>query len=78
MSISISNISKSYGEQTVLNHINFEIGTGEVVGFLGPNGAGKTTTMKILTGALPYSTGSAQICGLVVQENQLITRGMIG
>ena len=78
MSISISNISKSYGEQTVLNHINFEIGTGEVVGFLGPNGAGKTTTMKILTGALPYSSGSAKICGLEVSENQLLTSGMVG
>jgi ABC-2 type transport system ATP-binding protein len=78
VSISISNISKSYGEQTVLNHINFEIGTGEVVGFLGPNGAGKTTTMKILTGALPYSSGSAKICGLEVSENQLLTSGMVG
>lgn len=78
MSISISNLTKSYGEQTVLNHINFEIGTGEVVGFLGPNGAGKTTTMKILTGALPYSSGSVKICGLEVSENQLITSGMVG
>jgi ABC-2 type transport system ATP-binding protein len=78
VSISISNISKSYGEQTVLNHINFEIGTGEVVGFLGPNGAGKTTTMKILTGALPYSSGSAKICGLEVSENQLLTSSMVG
>jgi len=52
MSISITNLTKKYGEQTVLKDINFEIGTGEVVGFLGPNGAGKTTTMKILAGAL--------------------------
>ncbi|HEY6915026.1 MAG TPA: ATP-binding cassette domain-containing protein, partial [Paludibacter sp.] len=60
MSISISNLSKKYGDQTVLNNINFEIGEGEVVGFLGPNGAGKTTTMKILAGALAYETGSAK------------------
>jgi ABC-2 type transport system ATP-binding protein len=78
MSISISNLTKKYDNQTVLNSISVEIGEGEVVGFLGPNGAGKTTTMKILAGALAYSTGSAKICGLEVTENQLKTAGMIG
>lgn len=78
MSISISNLSKKYGEQTVLNNIHFEIGEGEVVGFLGPNGAGKTTTMKILAGALAYSSGSAKICGIEVNENQLKTSSMVG
>jgi len=78
VSISISSLSKKYGEQTVLNNINFEIGEGEVVGFLGPNGAGKTTTMKILAGALAYSTGSARICGLEVNENQLETSSLVG
>jgi ABC-2 type transport system ATP-binding protein len=78
MSISISNLSKKYSEQTVIKNISFEIGDGEVVGFLGPNGAGKTTTMKILAGALPYSTGSAKICGLEVSENQLKTSALVG
>ena len=78
MSISISNLSKKYGEQTVLNNIHFEIGEGEVVGFLRPNGAGKTTTMKILAGALAYSSGSAKICGIEVNENQLKTSSMVG
>ena len=78
MSISISHLTKKYGERTVLNDINFEIGEGEVVGFLGPNGAGKTTTMKILAGALSYSTGSAKVCGLEVNENQLKTSSMVG
>ena len=78
MSISISNLSKKYGEQSVLNNINFEIGEGEVVGFLGPNGAGKTTTMRILAGALAYSTGSAKICGIEVNENQLKTSSLVG
>ncbi len=78
MSISISNLTKKYGEQTVLNNISFEIGEAEVVGFLGPNGAGKTTTMKILAGALNYESGSAKICGLEVSENQLITSALIG
>ena len=78
MSISISNLTKKYGEQVVLNNINFEIGEGEVVGFLGPNGAGKTTTMRILAGALSYNTGSAKICGLEVNDNQLKTSSMVG
>ena len=78
MSISISNLTKKYSEQTVLNNISFEIGEGEVVGFLGPNGAGKTTTMKILAGSLSYETGSAKICGLEVSENQLKTSALVG
>ena len=78
MSISISNLSKKYGEQTVLNNISFDIGEAEVVGFLGPNGAGKTTTMKILAGALAYEIGSAKICGMEVYGNQLKTTALVG
>ena len=78
MSISISNLTKKYGEQTVLNNVTFEIGEGEVVGFLGPNGAGKTTTMKILAGALSYDTGKVKICGVEVSENPLQTKSFVG
>jgi len=78
VSISISNLSKNYGTQTVLNNIGFEIGEGEVVGFLGPNGAGKTTTMKILAGSLSYNTGSVKVCGLEVKTNTLKTNALIG
>jgi len=78
MSISISNLTKKYGQQTVLNNITFEIGEGEVVGFLGPNGAGKTTTMRILAGALSYDTGKVKICGVEVCEDPLTTKGFVG
>ncbi len=78
MSISISQLSKNYAEQTVLKNISFEIGSGEVVGFLGPNGAGKTTTMKIITGALNYSEGSVKVCDLEVKDNTLQTNALIG
>ena len=78
MSVSISNLSKNYGEQTVLNNIGFEIGEGEVVGFLGPNGAGKTTTMKIIAGTLSYNTGSVKVCGLEVKDNTLQTNALVG
>jgi len=78
VSISISNLSKNYGDQTVLNNISFEIGTGEVVGFLGPNGAGKTTTMRIIAGALAYETGSVRVCELEVKDRTLQTNALIG
>lgn len=78
MSISISNLSKNYGKQTVLKNISFEIGAGEVVGFLGPNGAGKTTTMRIIAGALSYETGSVKVCDLEVIDNSLQTNALIG
>ena len=78
MSISISGVTKKYGEQTVLNNISFEIGEGEVVGFLGPNGAGKTTTMKIIAGALPYHNGSVRVCNMEVRDNFLTTNALVG
>ena len=78
MSISITNLTKKYEEQTVLNNITFEIGEGEVVGFLGPNGAGKTTTMRILAGALSYDTGQVKICGVEVNDDPLRTKSFVG
>ena len=78
MSIEISHISRSFGEQAVLRDISFRIGEGEVVGFLGPNGAGKTTTMRILARALDYRSGSAKICGVEVADNPLETKKNVG
>ena len=78
MSIEISHISRSFGEQAVLRDISFQIGEGEVVGFLGPNGAGKTTTMRILAGALDYRNGSAKICSEEVADNPLETKKNVG
>ena len=78
MSISISNLTKKYGEQTVLDNITIEIGEGEVVGFLGPNGAGKTTTMRILAGALSYDNGQVKICDVEVSENPMVTKSFVG
>ena len=61
MSIVVSNISKNYGKQKVLNDISFSIKKGEIVGFLGPNGAGKSTLMKILTTYLKPNSGTATV-----------------
>ncbi len=63
MSIITRDITKVYGTQVVLDKVNINIGKGEVVGLLGPNGAGKSTLMKILTGYIPPTSGTASIYG---------------
>jgi len=78
MSIEISNLVKIYGEQKAVDHISFQVGKGEIVGFLGPNGAGKSTTMKILTGYLGQDDGEAKVCGISVKESPLATKQKIG
>ncbi len=78
MSIEVVGLKKFYGEQAALGGISFNVNTGEIVGFLGPNGAGKSTTMKILTGFIPASSGSAKVCGFDVEENSIETRMRIG
>ena len=71
-------LSKRYGDLIALNDISFQIGKGEVVGFLGPNGAGKTTTMRILTGFIPPTEGSASIAGHDVFSEPLDARRAVG
>lgn len=67
-SIVISNITKVFGEKTVLDGINLEIGKGEIFGLLGPSGAGKTTLIKILTGQLKAEQGNSIINGVDSQK----------
>jgi len=78
MSISIQNISKEYGKQKALDQVSFETEEGEIVGLLGPNGAGKSTLMKILSGFIPPTEGSAKVEGLDVMEESLQVRAKIG
>ena len=78
MSIQVEHLSKLYKQQKAIDDLNFNINSGEIVGFLGPNGAGKTTTMKILTGYIPPSAGKAFVNGLDVEENAIEVRKLIG
>ena len=78
MSIKIQNLSKTYGTQRAVDDISFEVAKGEIVGFLGPNGAGKSTTMKILTGYLPATEGSAEVNGFDVKTSPLQVKSSIG
>ncbi len=59
--ISVSHVSKKFGNKTVLNDISFTAKSGEIVGFLGPNGAGKTTSMRLLLGYLLPTAGSISV-----------------
>ena len=61
--IEVSELRKTYGDVVALDGVTFSVEPGEVVGFLGPNGAGKTTTMKILTGFISATEGSARVAG---------------
>ncbi len=63
MNIKIENLTKTYGHQKAVDHISFQVKTGEILGFLGPNGAGKTTTMKIITQFIEADTGEVYIDG---------------
>ena len=76
--IRASHLSRRFGSLLALDDVSFEIGRGEVVGFLGPNGAGKTTVMRILTGYLPATSGTASIAGFDVLAQGLEVRKRIG
>ena len=65
LKIKASSLSKNFGSIVAVDRLSFEVGSGEVLGFLGPNGAGKSTTMKMLTGFLVPSGGTATINGLL-------------
>lgn len=77
MSIRVSALTKIYGSQKAVDGISFSADKG-VLGFLGPNGAGKSTTMKILTGFIPQTSGTAEVCGFDVAKHSLEVRRHIG
>ncbi len=76
--IEVEHLTKSYGTGRAVNDITFTVNKGEILGFLGPNGAGKTTTMRILTGYLPATGGTARIAGYDVFDQSMEVRKRIG
>src|ERR1035438_10099548 len=72
--IDVSNLTKTYGSTLALDHVSLSIQPGEVVGLLGPNGAGKTTMLKILTGYLPPTEGTATVANFDVLDASLQVR----
>jgi len=76
--IEVRNLTKRYRDLVAIEDVTFNVGKGEILGFLGRNGAGKTTTMRILTGFLPASSGSAKVAGFDVFEQPLEVKRRVG
>jgi ABC-2 type transport system ATP-binding protein len=76
--IEVQNLTKAYGPVTAVDHVSFTVNKGEILGFLGPNGAGKTTTMRILTGFMPATSGTARVAGFDVFQDSIEVRRHIG
>jgi ribosome-dependent ATPase len=76
--IEAEGLVQRFGDFTAVDHVSFQIEAGEIFGFLGSNGCGKTTTMKMLTGLLPPSEGTAKLFGKAVDANDLETRKQVG
>jgi ABC-2 type transport system ATP-binding protein len=72
------NLGRHFGEIKAVNGVTFKADKGEVLGFLGPNGAGKSTTMKMITGFLTPSYGTARINGNDIQTESKLVREQIG
>jgi ABC-2 type transport system ATP-binding protein len=71
-------LTKYYHQQTAVNHLSFQVQSGEIFGFLGPNGAGKTTTLLMLLGLSTPSEGSAKVCGLDPVRKAREVKGQVG
>ncbi|HAC65326.1 MAG TPA: MFS transporter [Cyanothece sp. UBA12306] len=76
--IEVQHLSKIYGSTAAIQDVDFSVESGEILGFLGPNGAGKTTTMRILSGYIPATSGTAKIAGYDVHEQSMEVRKRIG
>jgi ABC-2 type transport system ATP-binding protein len=76
--IEVQDLTKSYGAVKAVDDVSFTVNKGEILGFLGPNGAGKTTTMRILTGYMPATSGTARVAGFDVFRDSMQVRRHIG
>ena len=77
-SVEISHLRKDFGRFTAVADLSFTVKQGEVLGFLGPNGAGKSTTMKMITGFLTPTAGTAKICGFDILSQPIDAKKKIG
>jgi len=76
--IEVQNLTKRYPTRLAVDGVSFNVREGEIVGFLGPNGAGKTTTMRVITGFLPPTSGSARVAGHDVVSEPNAARASLG
>jgi ABC-2 type transport system ATP-binding protein len=76
--VSLDRLTKTFGSQIAVDEISFDVPPGQIVGFLGPNGAGKSTTLKMLTGMLQPTRGTAKICGFDLLTNPIDVKRNVG
>lgn len=76
--ISLQSLTKHYGQQVAVDRLSLEIPAGQIVGLLGPNGAGKSTTLKMLTGMLEPTSGTATICGHDLRSESMEVKRKVG
>src|SRR2546427_9316340 len=76
--IAVDQLTKWYGPRLAVDRVSLEVNAGEIMGLLGPNGSGKTTILRILTGYLRPSSGTARVAGLDVVDDALEARRRIG
>ena len=76
--LTVSNLKKNFGSIQAVKGVSFTVEKGEVLGFLGPNGAGKSTTMRMITGFIPPSAGTATICGHDITTDPVAAKKCIG
>ena len=76
--LKVENLKKCFGTFEAVKGISFSVKKGEVLGFLGPNGAGKSTTMRMITGFLPPTSGTAVICGHDITTDPVAAKAAIG
>jgi ABC-2 type transport system ATP-binding protein len=76
--IEVRRLTKRFGPATAVDAVSFTVGRGEVLGFLGPNGAGKSTTMKMVTGFLAPTSGTAVVCGADIIDRPIAAKRHLG
>jgi len=76
--IEVKNLEKRYGDHVAVRNISFSVDKGEILAFLGPNGAGKTTTMRILSGAIPATAGTAIVAGFDIFDQPMEVKRRLG
>jgi ABC-2 type transport system ATP-binding protein len=76
--VALDGLTKRYGALLAVDQVSFEVAKGEIMGLLGPNGSGKTTVLRMLTGYLRPTAGTARVAGFDVVRDGRAARGRVG